>query len=1281
MNDNLAAWVKKLGGTPAMVRALKPGGQSNFGRAAELARAAAQLEQLAQVADNTDHSIVRVEIAEGRRHQGVLFTCSACTKTWRKMGTLQHDVQTNALGSCSDRDKRLRGSSNRQFWWKASADLTTKLAKVWKLSAKERRSFTLKGEELRNKMGRLGGLHAGDYKRRRKAAGLNLKGRIRAKGLLHFQREKMVREGVEPNPGPSSCSWHGVTLNCGSGAANWAVVDEICDGKLRPDVLCLQETFFTPSSLAAASRKLAFKGFRLWATPPGNSVSGQFRGGVAMIVKLSLNATLVSSFSDPSGQVVVGQVAQTLIVSVWRSEREGIDQTPILFHLGEILTQAASLRQTVVLAGDWNWTPEENLFLRSGEFQLVAMNDADGYLPSRWKGYRAIDYALLSNGLDGSAISFLAQVFGDHKAFHFKVSGSVSRGATFVTASTTRFQKPVGCSLEDWHAAVAEAWDISETLVGSVDSDECQVDAEWRAFCARLEQALRLASCKVGQQIHQGLRQKGSAPIMPRAEDDRLCGSSHGSFRQRSMRKLLGRVRECNRQFAKTGRRDSKLVAAVTRTWPSQFPWSGWFPAEEVLEQELRNIVNETAKFRIAEWKTKMCQRGRYATNWLKGRVNLGVPEILSVHGQVAASVKDGFHELAGFWKQIWDRDDAIPRLSELQTLCDNQAWREPFPDGDGWFPSAAQLMVRAQDSKDTAPGCDGWTGQEVAKQLATYSTGAHPKEQSAGPVKPKDLRPIAVLSVWYRVFLTAVSRQEAVQQWILRIAPAACHGGLRGRSVATALSQLLPELEKGSPALALDYRKCFDLTHPALVLGHMKLHRWPPGLISLFEHVWLQQKRWLELGHLTDATPHLVSSSLPQGDPFSPLGLLLVLNDATQEVAALGVSQSVFLDDRVLVAPTVRQLLQARRLWSRWSTRLGLQENLDKVVALAQNCRQRWALEKQGFKISQISSEIRILGIDYVSSGKDGGCTSHSRVSAALKLADKLCSAPIPVDVKRDLFRTRVVPLASWGWWLHDFPQKLTNKLFASFRRVACVHGMCSRDLRVLLEGHRQCPWFMSLAGSMVSFLQAKQAGLPVAGCWASRIHRALNDLGWSLGNNGLWSHPQEGIMRLHQTNKETILHQLRASWRRVRWNAFLHKKRRDSRQFLAEQFPFDAIRYKRASMDFASGDGHDRAVLTGAALSNCVYQVMLDGVTHPGCVFCGNEEAYPSWHHLCWFCPRFAATRPSDFSNFDLLQLRLGWRACSTSKSLAHMAHVRSVVLAASRRHEDVIEIEDQE
>ena len=76
----------------------------------------------------------------------------------------------------------------------------------------------------------------------------------------------------------------------------------------------------------------------------------------------------------------------------------------------------------------------------------------------------------------------------------------------------------------------------------------------------------------------------------------------------------------------------------------------------------------------------------------------------------------------------------------------------------------------------------------------------------------------------------------------------------------------------------------------------------------------------------------------MPQGDPMSPLGLILVMADAVQDVQRAGVRQSVLLDDRVLVAPEVGQLLHGFRLWKSWSRRLGFLENEDKIVALAQD-------------------------------------------------------------------------------------------------------------------------------------------------------------------------------------------------------------------------------------------------------------------------------------------------------------------------------------------------------
>lgn len=99
-----------------------------------------------------------------------------------------------------------------------------------------------------------------------------------------------------------------------------------------------------------------------------------------------------------------------------------------------------------------------------------------------------------------------------------------------------------------------------------------------------------------------------------------------------------------------------------------------------------------------------------------------------------------------------------------------------------------------------------------------------------------------------------------------------------------------------------------------------------------------------MELGHLSAGNAEAVSTSMPQGDPLSPLGLIVTLAEAVQSVSNAGYTQSVFLDDRLLVAATVKQLLQGWRLWKSWSCRLGLVENDDKVVALAQDGYQRYA-------------------------------------------------------------------------------------------------------------------------------------------------------------------------------------------------------------------------------------------------------------------------------------------------------------------------------------------------
>ena len=166
-------------------------------------------------------------------------------------------------------------------------------------------------------------------------------------------------------------------------------------------------------------------------------------------------------------------------------------------------------------------------------------------------------------------------------------------------------------------------------------------------------------------------------------------------------------------------------------------------------------------------------------------------------------------------------------------------------------------------------------------------------------------------------------------------------------------------------------------------------------------------------------------------------------------------IKQPVFLDDRVLVAPTVRDLMIGWRSWQNWSRKLGLVENSDMVSALAQTSYQQHAFERAGIPIQQIHSQMRILGVDYVVPGfGQVGEAGEARIASAVHIAKRLARLPVSVKVRRALYRRRVIPKACWGWWFHRFPDFALNQLFSIFRKIGYVQKMASRDLFSMLEG-----------------------------------------------------------------------------------------------------------------------------------------------------------------------------------------------------------------------------------
>ena len=395
---------------------------------------------------------------------------------------------------------------------------------------------------------------------------------------------------LSPNPGPSS--WRGLTLNSGSRDSTWSFVKLVCSRQLAADVVFLQETFLDPSALSSMTQHAGLSGFRLWTTAP-SEVGGQFRGGGAVLVRATIHARLWSVFSARSGQVVAVALKDVIVASIWKGHSEPTETDDFLGFLGELAAEANAHGLGLAWAGDWNWTPSENVLFDPDEFSLLAMQDNTRFIPTHWQGSRAMDYVLISSGLKGIPTGFINEAFGDHKGLLFEIRGVLPEGRCFSRLKRNN----ILLSSARWRQSLREAWLADEDVFQG--NGEVNVELEWNWF-----NATNLSECFLNLVLH--LRAKGSVPAVLPASDFRICGFRHGSFRERSLRKLLGRIREANRQFLSRGQCDEGLLRHVQRSWPRDLHWSSWADAESRVVHKLKKISDESRTARLKEWKAAM---------------------------------------------------------------------------------------------------------------------------------------------------------------------------------------------------------------------------------------------------------------------------------------------------------------------------------------------------------------------------------------------------------------------------------------------------------------------------------------------------------------------------------------------------------------------------------------------------------------------------------------------------------------------------------------------------
>ena len=221
--------------------------------------------------------------------------------------------------------------------------------------------------------------------------------------------------------------------------------------------------------------------------------------------------------------------------------------------------------------------------------------------------------------------------------------------------------------------------------------------------------------------------------------------------------------------------------------------------------------------------------------------------------------------------RRVWDRqgNEGMEPEEYLAEFAEAPVVGESWPAVTG-----GELCQAALKQKNRAGGPDGWSGTELAmwpyeiwadlavvfrwfEQLQAFPspwqwiTQTHiPKEgqvrqcDSAQPASK--LRPISLMSVWWRVYVQARLAGDTAQAWIEKNLHDSQAGGRKSRDCQASFVELAECYARGYHVATLDLRKAFDHITPKRACCFLKWFGFPVALAETICGLWAKQKRIL---------------------------------------------------------------------------------------------------------------------------------------------------------------------------------------------------------------------------------------------------------------------------------------------------------------------------------------------------------------------------------------------------------------------------------------------------
>eukprot|EP00435_Cladocopium_sp_Y103_P058755 s939_g20.t1 len=725
------------------------------------------------------------------------------------------------------------------------------------------------------------------------------------------------------------------------------------------------------------------------------------------------------------------------------------------------------------------------------------------------------------------------------------------------------------------------------------------------------------------------------------------------------MRKTLNRSRRL-RELAKklfSGHAEQDIRALKNKLFGSchyEISCEECIRLAQLAEETLSKDIKTAGELRLTGWKTRMKNDFQARSAWINQKIApcpaVGNETHRSTTKALAAEM------LFDHWQQLgqevsWSDDAESTAAADLlvdrlqrhfqDIHCDEGrpnlfqfrhalAKVKGCPGLDGWSKKELRVMLNCEGAMSCIwDSMRCWETQGVTPtclQHCQVSCFGKQKKELHGCLAAESFRPVSVLSIFWRAWSATWIKSNWVDSWRSQLFPANMAGGYPkawGPELMAAVTDAA--LWKFGYAVSLDFKHAFDCVNVQLLED--TLMRLLPAASTkwckLLCFQWKNMKRWFHYAGHAHHVPLVSSIGLPQGDPASPLKLLIILRvgyDLVNE--GLGVDnvfQSIYVDDRTVVSNSRERVQQAATIWRQFASMMHLKENETKTQFVdihgpSSDGFKPW-LEHLGACIGNPSR------LDFTAFQKH-----EANRDKALSTLRKINILPLSVRMKMKDAAVFAKSRLSYGW-IHDVPDFEWCKKYNSHAWKAAGHFRYGiSELKAILFGAHfsidaAILWQMFRLkvrkDDALRQIHAQFGEAPLDRCFRTQ----LTHLGWFF-RDGKWKHEvwQRGFEEQHITSDEwwpCIYHFLRESWRKMHYDNIHSSHRHEFRETEGVIPPYSSDRIKLVK-EWCNQGGFTLKLAIGSFQSPNVRARGQNGKS-VRCFKCQTADV--NWEHL-WQC-----------------------------------------------------------